>query len=266
MTVAAIVQARTSSSRLPGKVMRPILGHPMLARQLERVGRARACDKILVATSRNSEDDAIAELCAKIGIGCFRGPLDDVLERYCLATESLLPYKPHHIVRLTGDCPLTDWEVIDLVIERHLKSGADYTSNTIEPSWPDGLDVEVVTYAALQTANRETTLSSDREHVMPFIWRQPARFQLQSVRQADDWSKLRWTVDEPADFAFVTAIYEGLYDKSPAFKTDDIMRFICENSEISAINAGFVRNEGYRRSLERDRAMPGMRSDDEVPR
>lgn len=224
----------------------------MLARQLERIGRSHACDRILVATSAKPDDDEIAELCADIGIGCFRGSLDDVLGRYWLATESLSLNKSDHIVRLTGDCPLADWEVIDLVIKRHLESGADYTSNTIEPSWPDGLDVEVVTYAALEIANREATLSSDREHVMPFIWRQPERFQLQSVQQEVDMSQLRWTVDEPSDFDFVKAIYEGLYSKCPAFKTDDIIRFLSKHPEFSTINAGFVRNEGYRRSLEQD--------------
>src|SRR5450759_1196124 len=139
--ILGVVQARVSYTRLPGKVLQPILGEPMLARQLERVRRAQRLDAVVVATSADASDDPLEELCAATGVDCFRGSLDDVLDRFHAVAES---YRAEHVVRLTGDCPLMDAAVIDAVVELHLSGRYDYSSNVLPPTFPDGLDVEVV--------------------------------------------------------------------------------------------------------------------------
>lgn len=249
MNVLGILQARVSSSRLPGKVLRPLLGEPMIARQIERLRRARTLQALVLATSTNAGDDALARWAGAAGVPVHRGPLDDVLDRFVGAAR---PYAPRHVVRLTGDCPLADPALIDAVVARHLEGGADYTSNTIEPSWPDGLDVEVMTMAALETAAREATARFEREHVTQFIVRRPERFRLQSVRADHDLSALRWTVDERADFELVEAIYTALYPANPAFGTADVLAFLQHNPQWIAHNAQHARNEGLARSIARE--------------
>lgn len=249
MTVLAILQARVSSSRLPGKVLKPVLGVAMLARQIERVRRAERIEQLVVATSVDAADDAIAALGADLGVPCHRGPLDDVLTRFILAAR---PYAPTHIVRLTGDCPLADPALIDQVITHHLATAADYTSNTLPPTYPDGLDVEVVRMAALEVAAAEATRPAEREHVTLFIHQRPERFRLAAVRGDTDLSHLRWTVDEPADFELVTAIYRALYPANPAFITADIMAWLAANPAWLTHNTDHRRNEGLAKSLAAD--------------
>lgn len=246
-----VLQARASSSRLPGKVLLSLLGRPMLARQIERVLRADAVGPLVIATSTEPADDAIEALGDTLGVAVARGSLNDVLDRFYRAA---LPYRPVHVIRLTGDCPLADRQVIDRVATAHLESGADYTSNARPASFPDGLDVEVCRFAALETAWREATLPSDREHVMPFLWRQPERFAKRNVTNDRDLSGLRWTVDEAADFAFVTAVYEALHPAEPDFLMADILALLAARPELAALNGGFLRDEGYARSLRDDAA------------
>lgn len=249
MNVIGILQARVSSTRLPGKVLRPLLGEPMIARQVERLRRARMLEALVLATSTDPSDDALARWADAAGVPVYRGSLDDVLDRFVCAAR---PYAPLHVVRLTGDCPLADPAVIDLVVARHLESGADYTSNTIEPTWPDGLDVEAMTMAALEAAAREATARFQREHVTQFILRQPERFRLENVRAEHDLSGLRWTVDEPADFELVETIYAALYPSNPAFGTADILAFLQHNPQWMTYNTRHARNEGLARSLARE--------------
>lgn len=250
--ILTILQARVSSTRLPGKVLMPLLGQPMLARQIERVWHARMVGELIVATSTDPSDNALAALCAALGVTCYRGQLTDVLDRYY---QAALPLQPTHVVRLTGDCPLADPEVIDRVIGEYLASGCDHVSNGAAPaSFPDGLDVEVFRFAALEQAWREAQLPSEREHVTPFIYKHPERFRLGQVRAETDLSHLRWTVDEPADFALVQAIYEALYPTKPAFGTQDILRLLQARPELATMNTHHIRNEGYARSLAQDAA------------
>lgn len=244
--VLAILQARVSSSRLPNKVLLPILGKAMLERQCQRILRSKRIDKLVIATSNNPEDKAIAELADKLGIACYSGSLDDVLARFYFAA---LQYPSEHIVRLTGDCPLTDPEIIDDVIQYHLEQGADYTSNCEPPSFPDGLDVEVFTSKALEEAYLNADKPSEREHVTPYIRRQTGQYQLSSFIHPQDHSDYRWTVDEPTDFEFVSKVYEALYPDNKQFKTDDIFLLLREQPELQSINAGIQRNEGYLKSL-----------------
>jgi spore coat polysaccharide biosynthesis protein SpsF len=250
MTVA-VLQARFSSTRLPGKVLKPLLGRPMLARQLERIGRAASIDRIVVATSTEASDDPIAGLCSEIGVGCYRGSLDDVLDRMYQAAAAV---GSATVMRLTGDCPLADPAVLDDLNAYFLQGGYDYASNTIEPTFPDGLDAEVMRLECLEAAWREAVLPSEREHMTPFIYNHPERFRLGSFKREPDLSGLRWTVDEPSDFEFVSRIYEALYDGNPAFATSDVLRLLRDQPELELTNNGQERNEGYQASLQADQA------------
>jgi len=245
--ILGILQARTSSSRLPGKVMLPVAGAPMLARQIERLTRSRAIDRLVLATSDRPEDDCVAELAAAAGIASHRGSLDHVLDRFHGAA---LPFAPDYVVRVTGDCPLADWEVIDGCIRFALDGGYDYASNALEPTWPDGLDVEVFTFAALAAAWNEADSPLEQEHVTPFIHRRPERFRLGSFKNRVDLSALRWTVDEPRDYEFVREVYDRLYPADPAFTTDDILALLHAEPELIQLNAGIERNEGLRKMEE----------------
>lgn len=249
--IIAILQARMSSTRLPGKVMRPILGEPMLGRQLERLSRCRNFNQLVVATSLGEDDTPLADWLISHGYSLFRGALDDVLDRFYQAAK---PYQPSHVVRLTGDCPLADPAVIDLVIAEHLASGADYTSNCFPATLPDGLDVEVFRFEALESAWRDADKPSQREHVTPYI-RDCGRFRLHSVSHQPDLSSLRWTVDEPADFAFVEAVYGALYRDNPAFTTDDVLALLRRQPHLVALNHDIIRNAGLERSLQRDKEL-----------
>jgi spore coat polysaccharide biosynthesis protein SpsF len=221
MRILTILQARMSSSRLPGKVLKPILGEPMMAWQIARLRRARRVGDLVVATSVGPEDDVVAACAETLGCQAFRGPLNDVLGRYAGALEQHGP--ADHVVRVTADCPLTDWRVIDQVIERHLATGADYTSNTVERTYPKGLDVEIVRAPLLLEAAREAQDPYEREHVTPFFYFRPERYRIVQVTQATDQNLLRWTVDTPADFVFAEAVYRTLHAARPDFLSEDIL-------------------------------------------
>lgn len=247
--ILAILQARVSSTRLPGKVLKPILGRPMLTRQLERIKRSKLIDKLIVATSNDLSDSPIFELCIKEEVACFRGSLDDVLDRFFNAAKS---YKPDHIVRLTGDCPLADPVLIDEIISNHLNGDYDYSSNTLEATFPDGLDTEVFKYKCLEQAWKEAVLPSQREHVTPFIHQQPNRFKIGNFKNNVDLSGLRWTVDEQADFELISIIYNSLYTKNPKFTTNDILVFLDSHPDLKTMNTHYERNEGMRKSFDKD--------------
>lgn len=247
--IVVVLQARFSSARLPGKVLMPLLGEPMLFRQIERVRRSRLIDRLIVATSQDVSDDRLAEMCRERQIDCFRGDLNDVLDRFYRAAA---PHAPLHVVRLTGDCPLADPELIDKVIGFHLEGGFDYSSNTIRPTFPDGLDVEICRFAVLEQAWMEANLPSQREHVTPFMYQQPERFRLGGFTNVSDLSRLRWTVDEADDFELVAMIYDALYPHNPGFTTAEIVAYLDANPELVMINTGHKRNEGYEASQLKD--------------
>jgi len=249
MSVIIVLQARLSSTRLPGKVLQPICGFPMLGLQLERIKRAKHFERLVVATSTDQHDNPIAKLCEDLQVDCYRGSLEDVLDRFYKAAKQ---YEPIHVVRLTGDCPLTDPELIDAVIQHHIVSGADYTSNTMDPTFPDGLDVEVVRFSALEQAHAAAKLNSEREHVTPYFYNHPELFRLASFKSKIDRSPMRWVVDEPADFNFVTRVYEYLYSAKPNFNTNDVLALLEDNPDLALINASYRRNEGYEKSLAKD--------------
>lgn len=248
--IVAVLQARTSSSRLPGKVLADLAGKPMLLRQIDRIGRSQRIDHLIVATSREADDDELAELCAANGVDCHRGSLDDVLDRVIGAAREK---DAGWIVRLTGDCPLADPEIIDRVIAAAVDvPDVDYATNAFHPTFPDGLDVEIVQRDALETAWREATLPSEREHVTPFITGRPERFRTVHITNDRDLSALRWTVDEPEDLTFVRGVYERLLGGKPAFGMADVLALVESEPSLAQVNRRFARNEGYALSLEKD--------------
>jgi spore coat polysaccharide biosynthesis protein SpsF len=231
--ILGIIQARMSSSRLPGKVLAPILGRPMLALQVERVLRAQTLDKLLVATSTDPSDDPLPAECRSAGVECFRGSLDDVLDRFHAAATA---YDAGHIMRLTGDCPLSDPHLIDEVVKLHLEGAYDYTSNVYPRTFPDGLDIEVATMPTIEMAWREADRMAEREHVTIWIRENEERFRIGNLALERDLSRCRWTVDEPADFSFVSRIYEELYPNKPDFGMEDIIALLEQHPELKKIN------------------------------
>lgn len=246
--VTAIVQARMTSTRLPGKVLMEICSKPILALLVERLKSCKRIDRIVIATSVDATDDVIANWCKENSVDLFRGSLDDVLDRYYNAA---ITFGADTIVRITGDCPLIDPGVVDEVIGRFLRGGYDRVSSG--EGYPDGLDTEVFSFEALRRAHAEAALWSEREHVTPYIWKHPEKFRLSSIGCEEDLSAMRWTVDDPADFLFVTKIFEALYTDKKIFYMDEILEFLKKNPELLKINAGTVRNEGYAKSLREDR-------------
>ena len=216
----AILQARMSSSRLPGKVMKPLAGRPMVERQIERLRRCETLSRLVVATSDDPSDDVLASFLKDIGVEVYRGSLADVLGRYVGAIEAL--GIGGQIVRLTADCPLADPGVIDDCVRLQARLGVDYCSNGRNRTYPRGLDVESFDAEDLLTAGREATDPYDREHVTPFLYRPGALFTQGELVQDRDESALRWTVDTPEDYAFVEKVYAALYPTKPDFTSDDI--------------------------------------------
>jgi spore coat polysaccharide biosynthesis protein SpsF (cytidylyltransferase family) len=216
MKVIVIVQARMGSSRLPGKSLMDLGGRTVLARVLDRARRVPAASRVVVATTTAAEDAAIVEEAGRCGVDAYQGHPTDVLDRFgdVAAAESA-----DVIVRITADCPLLDPFVSGAVVERMLRGDVDYVSNVDPPTFPDGLDTEAFSRAALDTASREARLPADREHVTPFIRRDATRFRRAAVTQSDDLSSLRWTLDEAADLAFLRAVYGA------ATRPDQLLRF-----------------------------------------
>ena len=224
-----------SSTRLPGKVLRPLAGAPMILRQIERVSRSARIDALVTATSDQTSDDDLAVTLQGAGVSVFRGPLDDVLGRFAAALDAFGP--ADHVVRLTGDCPLADWTVIDAVIDRCLEDGSDYASSTWEQrTFPKGLDAEIMTADALRLAAAEAVSPYDREHVTPFIYGHPDRFRITGVTQALDEGEVRWTVDRPDDLEFVEQVYDALYPDDPGFTSDDVRALVKSRPDL--VNLG----------------------------
>ncbi|HLD45216.1 MAG TPA: glycosyltransferase family protein [bacterium] len=247
--IIAIIQARVLSTRLPRKVLMSLCGKTVLEHVVSRIQESRFIDTVVVATTTRPEDDAIVDLCQRAGMAMSRGSEDDVLDRYYRTAQ---PYRPDHVVRVTSDCPLIDSEIVDQVIEAHLSSGADYTSNTLQETYPDGLDVEVFTFSSLEKAWKEASLKSEREHVTPYIKKNQQMFKLNSVVNKTDLSQKRWTLDQPEDWILIKAVYDHLYEKNTKFCLADILHYLSQNPEVEQCNQIIRRNEGYEKSLQND--------------
>lgn len=237
MKITAIVQARMTSTRLPGKVLKQVCGHSLLALQIERLRRAKLLDQIIVATTVNETDRPIVELCQQIGVPYYRGSEHDVLARYY---DAATVFQADPIVRITADCPLIDPQIVDGVIQFFLDQQAkyDYVSNTLERHLPRGMDTEVFTFRALAEAYKKATIPYQREHVTPFIYENFRLFRLGSFKYTQlDLSKHRWTVDTAEDFQLIKMIIEALYPVNPEFNLQDILKLLAEHPDWMEINA-----------------------------
>jgi spore coat polysaccharide biosynthesis protein SpsF len=229
----AILQARTSSTRLPGKVMAEVAGAPMILRQIERLRRSRRLEGVVVATSIDPGDDILADRLEAEGVAVHRGPLDDVLGRYAGAMET---FPSPVVARLTADCPLVDYQVLDAVIDLLTDDDLDYAANTpAHRTYPKGLDVEVMRAACLQRAAAEARDPYEREHVTPYLYRNPDRFRQGFLSQDAQEGDVRWTVDRPDDLDFVRAVYGALYPATPAFTSDDVRAFVRGRPELAML-------------------------------
>lgn len=239
LKVLAIVQARMGSIRLPGKVMRDVGGMPILELLLTRLVRSQSIDQVIVATTINSIDDCIEQLAQELGFETFRGSENDVLERLYTAAEI---YGGDIIVRITGDCPLVDPAIVDSIVGLYKIGNVDYVSNTNPPTFPDGLDVEVFSFSALQRTHLEADTRSQREHVTQYI-RESDTFSRLNFQAEHDHSELRWTLDEEADFRVIQEIVDEFYPRSDFLWSDVIENKQNRHSKNDEINE-HVRNEG----------------------
>jgi len=236
MKKVIIVQARMGSTRLPGKVLREVLGKPLLEYQLERLARVRSSDMVVVATTDKEQDKPIVDLCRRLGVLFFRGPEEDVLARYYLAARE---FGAEIVARITADCPIIDPAVVDQVFRFYLDHAGeyDYVSNARRRTYPRGMDTEVFSFHALEEAYREARREAEREHVTIFIYEHPERYSLGGVEYHQDYSRYRWTVDTEEDFQLIEKIITALYPKNPEFTLEDCLQLLAKYPEWEKINA-----------------------------
>jgi spore coat polysaccharide biosynthesis protein SpsF len=235
MHIVCFIEARMRSTRLPGKVLMPLLGRPMLERMIERLRRARTLDGIVVATTDGDADQPIADLAQRLGVGCFRGSEDDVLARVLGAARA---HGADVIVETTGDCPLHEPALIDKVVADFRLGGADFVSNILPYSTPRGTDCRVFTTDALDEIDRTSDDPSDHEHVSLHFWEHPEKYRLRNVatQLPPEAAELRLTVDTPEDFELVRRVYEALYPSNPAFTLWDVLELMRREPELARIN------------------------------
>jgi len=237
----AILQARVNSQRLPQKVLAPILGEPLLLRAVERVRRAKTVDQLVIATSEDPADDPLEDMCRQNGVNCFRGSLDDVLDRFYQAARE---WNADEVVRLTGDNPLLDPQLIDEIVNFYRSGRYDYASNSVDRTFPIGLDVEVLPFRMLEHAWRVCRHPYDREHVTTYHRARPDELKLGQYRDTVDRSQQRWTVDEPSDLEFVREVYGALYPSNPNFTRHDVHALLERRPELMRINANVAQKTG----------------------
>ena len=248
MKIIAITQARVGSTRLPEKVLKKINRKSILQIHLERIINSKLINKLIVATTNEKNSFKIIEICNNLGVEYFCGDTNNVLDRFYNAS---LPYSPDYIVRLTSDCPLIDHKLIDEVIQNTVNGDFDYGSNTIKPTYPDGLDVEVFKFSALKIAWQKASLISEKEHVTPYIWKNSLHyggniFSSFSLTNNKDYSKLRLTVDEIKDFILIEKLILKCGDDK---EWNEYVKILKNNPELVEINSSIMRNEGYQKSI-----------------
>ena len=251
MKIIGVTQARIGSSRLPGKVLLSVNNKTLLEYHLERAFQSKFVNKWIVATTNEVDSDLICEISYKLSIVSYKGSLNDVLDRFYNAVKD---EKPDYVVRITSDCPLIDPHIIDQVVKTCLEEKSDYVSNTLIPTFPDGMDVEVFTFNALEKAWKESVLSSEREHVTPYIWKNSSFFDKTlftsyNVKSDTDFSNIRLTVDQKEDFELIRILIETFgSDKSYLEYID----YLQKNQNLFNLNSKIIRNEGFMKSLEKE--------------
>ena len=243
--IVAIVQARTGSSRLPGKILKKIRGKEVILHDIDRIRLIPSLDDIVIATTTSEKDDALASLVGGYGpdVKVFRGSEEDVLDRHYRAARE---FDARTIVRITSDCPLIDPKVSERTIKAFLGGDCDYCSNRLVRTFPIGLDTEVFSFQALESAWKEAKENYQREHVTPYIYEHPEKFRLLNVESGQDLAGLRWTLDTPEDLDFIKAVYERLYDRG-MFYMEDVLDLLREEPELLDINK-HIRHKHYKES------------------
>jgi len=246
-----IIEARTGSSRLPNKVVAEIEGKPMIFYVIDRIKQIKSVEQIILATTQEENDRILTEIAKQNSIGSFVGDSIDVLDRdyQCALQNNADP-----IIRITGDCPLIDPDIVEEMLEFYLKNNYDYVSNRINPKYPDGLDVEIYSFNTLQMAAQNAKWSSERELVTTYITKNPKNFKIFSYENQEDLSEYRWTVDEQKDLEFIRKIYSIMKPKTN-FSMKEIIEILSKNSELLKINAGIMRNEGHLKLYDNDKVV-----------
>lgn len=251
MKIIAVTQARYGSTRLPAKVLKKVGGDTLLDIHLQRILKSKKISKLIVATTNEIGSKEIVHIAANNGISAYCGSINDVLERFYFAVKD---YQPDYVVRLTSDCPLIDPQVIDVVVEDCINSGVDYVSNTLKPTYPDGLDVEAFKFSALKKAYEEASLKSEREHVTPYIKKNSvfnggSIFTSKNVESDWNCSDYRMTVDTQEDFDVIEKLINAL-GKDASWK--DYVNYLDRHESIKLLNSNHKRDEGYIKSLLQD--------------
>lgn len=252
MSTVAFIQARMGATRLPGKVLMDLAGKPVLQHVVERVQASKLIDEVIVVTTLCERDIQIVEWCSARKIRVFCGSEQDVLDRFYQAAK-LLPFDT--IVRITADCPLMDPDVIDLVLTEFDQRKVDYVNNTGNGTWPDGLDVEVFRFSALEIAWKHGQLPSEREHVTPYIYNNPDKFSIGIIDHTPSLNGMRWTLDQKEDYEFISHVYSDLATQKGIFSMEQVLTLLKQKPELQRINNTIVRNEGYLNSLIADTAI-----------
>ncbi|MHA2143232.1 MAG: cytidylyltransferase domain-containing protein [Candidatus Thorarchaeota archaeon] len=237
MRISCIIQARTGSTRLPNKILQEVSGKQILVHVVERVLRSSRIDEVIVATTTNLADRQIVNLVENLDherVSVYCGSEEDVLDRYY---QAALNRNSDVIVRITSDCPLIDWELLDRMVIKFVDGGYDYISNVLtKRTYPRGLDVEVFSFSVLKKMWESREKKREREHVTTYVRENPSAFKTLNFEQDTDLSDLRWTVDEEDDLSLIRMIYKELYHRNPDFKTSDILELIKKKPELATMN------------------------------
>ncbi len=250
MRFLVIIQARCGSTRLPSKILKDVEGKTALEQMLGRVSRSKKVDEVMVATTINPEDLAIVKLVSNLGFRVFVGSSDDVLDRYYQAAKLI---RPEYVIRLTSDCPLMDWRLIDDAIDELEPDSDDLCSYT--ETFPDGEDIEIIRFNALEDMWKNARLASEREHVTLYVKKHPEIYKLQNYEcKIGNLKNERWTLDEPEDLELIRAVYKSFAPRTD-FSMEEIYRFLQDNPQIRGLNQKHIRNAGLLKSLAEDRIM-----------
>jgi len=249
MKIIAIIQARMGATRLPGKMMKDLSGQPVVAHVINRVKMAASINELWLATTIREQDNVLAVWAEEHSVRCFRGSENNVLDRYY---QTALKAEADVVVRITADCPLLDYQIVDQVVNKYLEGGSDYVCNTQPPTFPDGLDVEIFSFGALEKAWKEAKLKSEHEHVTPYIWKQPKIFKIKNVNNSDDLSHHRWTLDTPEDLELIRKVVKEMSRYDGYCGLECILQIIEKHPDWQEINSKYMRNDGYQKSVEED--------------
>ena len=247
--LAAILQARTGSTRLPNKVLKKIYGKTLLELFVNRIRSSSLIEKIIIATTSNADDNVIEELAQEIGVDCFRGNENDLLDRYyCCAKQ----FNVDPILRITPDDPFVDYQIIEKGVKIYRNTTVNFVTNHFEPTYPEGLDIEIYSFETLEKCWKRAKLASEREHVFLYIQNHPEEFKIVNFGQERNYSHLRWTIDYQCDFEMTKAIYRHLYVQNHVFLQDDILKLLRKYPEIAELNSHIGRKEGINKSKSLD--------------